>query len=267
MCYTWNENQVQPSVSYYVMIFSPQVKFKQTAVDPRALFCYRGSRFIWSDAISHYLLLPKALRGRTAPRQNHGVGETYVHPWPFCSDNLTLDSCHLPVPKGLFQLLIALDLPSVFQGTHPISFCPVLLWLYNFLAHKNVQWLPKKSQASKVLPPFLWSLVSHCSPPVSTTDGSPTSPFLFTHLFPCCSFCLSRPSPLISIHGNSNHHSGLHSAVSPPSAFPNRSQPLSSTPHPYSTYGPYNILLCIIIVMYVSCLQGGCWAFSKCNLI
>lgn len=30
---------------------------------------------------------------------------------------------------------------------------------------KNVQWLPKRSQAVKMVPPFLWSLISHCSPP------------------------------------------------------------------------------------------------------
>lgn len=31
---------------------------------------------------------------------------------------------------------------------------------------ENVQWLPKRSQAVKTVPLFLWSLISHGSPPV-----------------------------------------------------------------------------------------------------
>lgn len=224
---------MQPSVSYYVTLFSPQVKFKQTAVEPQALFPYLGSRFIWSDAISHYLLLPKALRGRTAPRQNHEVGETCVHPPPFCSDNLTLDSLSTSLsPSAYSRCSLFWIYPLFSRGLIPFLFVQSFFDCIIFSFKKMFSGSPRRARQARCSLFSCGVLFPTVPLQCATVDGSPTSPFLFTHLFPCCSFCLSRPSPLISIHGKSNHHSGLHSAVSPPSAFPNCSQPLSSTPHP-----------------------------------
>lgn len=102
---------------------------------------------------------------------------------------------------------------------------------------------------------LLWSLMSHCSLQCSTADGPLLLPFLCTHFFPCYSVSLSRPSPLISICGNPNHLSSCHSAVPPPSTFPNHPQPLSWTPHLYhvpliwrSSHIAlhYNIYVCVL---------------------
>lgn len=147
------------------------------------MFCYpQCSKCIWPDTIS-CLLLPKVLRGRTVPRQNHEVGETCIHSLPFCNDNPTLDSLHLPIPKCLLQLCIALDLPYFLGGS-----CCFLLsnpsLIVQFTYSKNVQWLPKRSQAIKISSLVPSSLFPTAPLQCSTASESPTLPLLFTHLLP-----------------------------------------------------------------------------------
>lgn len=145
--------------------------------------------------IWNYLLSPlaKVLRGRTVPRQNHEVGESRVHSLPSYNDNLNWDSppsCpRVPTPGP-----IALNLPYVFQRAQAV---PFIQSLFDSLipCSKDILWLPKRSQAIKVLPPFLLILNSRSATPTTMfycTWIAHFALFIATS-FPCCSFGLSWP--------------------------------------------------------------------------
>lgn len=200
----------------------------------------------------------------TVPRQNHEVGESCVHSLPSCNDSRTWDPLHLPVPEYLLQLLIALDLPSVFQGAHAVSWdWTIPLWLCNCPAQKISHASLRGARQSRFSLLFF-----HPPPQCSTADESPTLPFLFLCLFHAIPFVraglhLSSPSmEILIVFQGSTHLYIFHmlSLVTPSLS------PLSLT-HPYHSDGSHHVLLCFIIFMYVSCLQALCWILYKRNLI
>lgn len=168
-------------------------------------------------------------------RQNQEVGESCVHSLPSCDDSRTWDPLHLPVPEYLLQLLIALDLPSVFQGPHAVSWdWTIPLWLCNCPAQKISHASLRGARQSRFSLLFFWLWIPATPPPTTMFYCRwITHLALFISLsFPCYSFCLSRPPSLISIYGNPNRLSRLLSSLHLPHAFPGHPQPLSSIPHP-----------------------------------
>ena len=183
------------------------------------------------------LLLPKVLRGRTVPRQNHEVGETCIHSLLLCNDCLILDSFDLPVPRCQ-------------SGS--------LLWIYNLFSRRLIVFFVVQSLFDRIV--FSLKRCWVASQKTADNQDSPSFPldpyfsllpsnvrvqvayhlalFIYTLFPPCYSFCPSRPLSLISIHENPDHVSRLHSAPPPSSTFPNRPQPLFSTPHLYHSHDP-----------------------------
>lgn len=177
-----------------------------------------------------------------------------------CHLRFSPPSCHQVPTPAAFRSGFTL----CFQGAHAVSCCPVPLWLYNFPTQK----CGSPQGARQWSFSHLLSLNSHC--PCTTIFYCKwiTHLTLFVSIsFPCYSFCLSWPPFLISICWNPNRFSRFNSSVCSLHGFPDHSRPLSSILHLFHSYGTYHMLLCIIIFMYVSCLQALCWALYKRNLI